>query len=84
MTRLVAALAAVVAFPAAAADMTPDDLRALLAMAGLNRGTSRAIGDLGVQTVTSVTVERGARRGDFVVRVHIEGRPAKTAQGASR
>ena len=42
------------------------------------RGTSREINGE-KKTITSVEVGRGKRRGDFVIRVHIDGGPSRQA-----
>ncbi len=72
--RLALAIAMVVgaAAPAPTADLSAADVRALLSMAGVNPGTSREIGGER-KTITSVHVLRGLRRGDYVIRVHIDG-----------
>jgi len=71
-TGLVTGIAAIIASSAVmAADLTVDQLRVLLSMSGLNAGTSKRIGNLGIQTLTKVDVQKGKHKGDFVIRVHI-------------
>ncbi len=60
-------MAASVVSSALAADLSATDVRALLAFAGVNPGTSREVNG------------EGKRRGDFVIRVHIDGGPSRQA-----
>ena len=71
-------LAASVTSSALAADLSASDVRALLGMAGVNPGTSREVAGER-KTITSVNVKRGARRGVFVIRVHIENGHSRQA-----
>ena len=72
MIRLIAIIsAAIISTQAVAADLTVDQLRVLLSMSGLNPGTSKRIGNLGIQTLTKVDVQKGKHKGDFVIHVHI-------------
>lgn len=58
--------------PAHAGDLTAAEVRTLLAGAGVNPGTVRDLGSPhGRQALQSVTVARGKRRGEFVVRLVI-------------
>jgi hypothetical protein len=71
MRLILATVLAASVTPALAADLSASDVRSLLGSAGVNPGTSREI-DGERRTITSVHVLRGLRRGDFVIRIHIE------------
>jgi hypothetical protein len=70
---LAAMISAVAPSRAAASDLTLEDVRALVAAMGFNPGTSRLFGNRGVQTLTNVDVDKGEKRGEFVIRVRILG-----------
>ena len=69
---LSALVAASLAMPAMAADLTAADVKTLLASAGVNRGAVRDIGGrFGLQTLASVAVRPGKGRGRFVVELTV-------------
>lgn len=72
--RLILAIfsAASLTASALAADLSANDVRILLGMAGVNPGTSREI-DGELRVIKSVEVEHGKRKGEFVIRVQIDG-----------
>ena len=72
-------LAASVTSSALAADLSASAGRELLARAGINPGTSMVV-DGEKKTITSVSVSRGLRRGDFVIRIHIEEGRSRQAE----
>lgn len=65
-------LAANVTSSALAADLSASDVRVLLGAAGVNPGTSREVNGE-IKTITLVEVSPGKRRGEFIIRVHIDG-----------
>lgn len=65
--------------PAQGAELTLDAVKALIAMSGVNPGTSRQIGSFGIQTLTKVEVKKGENKGDFVIHLHIVDRAVKHA-----
>lgn len=71
MRWLVIAAATGLASPASAADLSASQVRQVLAQAGLNPGTSRSLGELGVYMLRSVDVVPGAQQGEFIVKIKI-------------
>ena len=56
-------------------DLTAEQARNVLAVAGINPGTVRQIGDMGRYMLRSVDVTHGRERGEFMVRIRIEALP---------
>ena len=71
MRFVIAILAAIASTQTMAADLSASDVRELLAAVGFNPGTSRVIGEFGVQTLTKVAVAKGHRRGEFIIQINI-------------
>ena len=74
MKPLAVVLLALATSAASAADLTAVQVRALLAQAGINPGTSRPI-DGWQRTLTDVKVVKGKAKGDYVIRVHVASQP---------
>ena len=70
MKPLAVVLLALATSAASAADLTAVQVRALLAQAGINPGTSRPIGGW-QRTLTAVKVVKGKAKGDYIIRVHV-------------
>ncbi len=74
LLTLLTLLAATPAF-AQSRDLTAEQARGVLALAGINPGTVRQVGDLGRFALRSVAVRHGAGRGKFIVLITIEAVP---------